>query len=114
MLESGLVTILTADGIDAELDEDHWKTHIVKGHPELTPYQSLVIETLKHPEGVYRSTRDSSTRVYARSCLGILIGETLVEKINLLVFVREKNAFVVTAFFAAVMWRGLGERIWPL
>ena len=108
------MTILTVDGLEVVLDDDHWKTHILKGHPELTLYRDLVIETLKQPEGVYRSKRDSTTRIYARSCLGILIGKTLVERINLLVYVREENGFVVTAYFAAVMWRGLGERIWPL
>jgi len=32
---------------------------------------------------------------------------------TLLVFVREEGSFVVTAYFAVGIWRGLGERIWP-
>jgi hypothetical protein len=107
------VTIRAADGLDVALDDDHWKTHIVKRHPELTQYRELVIETLQHPEAVYRSKRDPTTRVYARSYSGLMIAETLVETVNLRVVVREKESFVVTAYFVGAMWRGLGERIWP-
>ena len=113
MLECGLVTIRAADGLDVELDDDHWMTHIVKGHPEVARHRELVIETLQHPEAVHRSKRDPTTRVYTRSYSGIMIGETLVEMISLRVVVREKERFVVTAHFVVAMWRGLGERIWP-
>ena len=107
------MTIQTVDGLDVALDDDHWKTHILKGHPELAQHRELVIETLKHPEAVYRSKRDPTTRVYARSYSEIMIGETLAERIDLRVVVREKKSFVVTAYFAVAMWRGFGERIWP-
>ncbi len=30
------MTIRTVDGLDVVLDADQWKTHILKGHPELT------------------------------------------------------------------------------
>ncbi len=107
------MTILAVDGLPVELDEDHWKTHVLKGHPELTPYREFVIETLKQPDGVYRGKRDPTTRIYAKTYAGIRIGETPVEEISLVVVVREKNAFVVTAYFAVAAWRGFGERIWP-
>ena len=113
MLEWGFVRVTTADGLDVVLDEDHWKTHILKGHPELLPYRDFVIETLQHPEGVYRSKRNPTTRIYTKSYSEILIGGNLAERTNLLVFVREENRFVITAYFAVAMWRGLGERIWP-
>jgi hypothetical protein len=102
------------DGLEVVLDEDHWKNHILKGHPELIQHRDLVIETLKNPEGVYRSKRDPTTRIYARSYPGILIEGTPVERINLRVVVSERNGFVATAYFAVAMWRGFGERIWPL
>lgn len=105
--------IATADGLDAVLDEDHWNDHILNGHPELLPYRDFVIETLKYPEGVYRSKRDPTSRIYPRSYSKVLIGETLIEKMNLRVVVREENGFVATAYFAVAEWRGLGERIWP-
>ena len=105
--------ILTVDGLEALLDEQHWETHVVAHHPELVPHKNLVIETLRNTEGVYRSKRDPTTRIYVRKCVGTLIGATVVERTNLLVFVREENGFVVTAYFAVAMWHGLGERIWP-
>ena len=105
--------IYAVDGLQVELDDDHWKSHIIKGHPELMPHRELAIETLRNLDGVYRSKRDPSTRIYARRYRGIRIGETLVEEISLRVIVREDNGSIVTAYFAAAMWRGLGERIWP-
>ena len=107
------MTISTADGLDGVLEDEHWETHILKGHPELAPYHDLVVETLKTPDGVYRSKRDGTTRVYVKSCHGIVIGAAPVESIALLVFVQEKTGFVATAYFAAAIWRGLGARIWP-
>jgi len=107
------VTIQAVDGLDVTLDDDHWKAHIVKKHPELAQNLDRVIETLKEPDAVYRSKRDPTTRVYARSYSGIVIGETLVEKATLRVIVRDESRFVVTAYFAVAMWRGVGERIWP-
>ena len=105
--------VTTADGLDVVLDEDHWKTHVLKGHPELLPYRDLVIETLMSPVGVYRSKRDPTARIYVRSYSNVLIGETLIDRTNLRVVVREENGFVATAYFAVAEWRGLGERIWP-
>ena len=106
--------IPTADGVDVVLDEDHWKTHILKRHPELRPYRESVIETLKNSEGVYRSKRNPTVRIYVKKYAKLLIGETLVENVSLRVFVREEGAFVATAYFAVAEWRGLGEKIWPL
>jgi len=96
------------------LDDGHWDTHILRGHPELAGYQDRVIEALRQPDDVYRSKRDPTTRIYVRSYGGIVIENTPIEKINLRVVVREKDGFVVTAYFAVATWRGLGERIWPL
>lgn len=107
------MTIQTADGLDVILEDDHWKAHILKGHPELMQHRDLVIETLKLPEGVYRSKRDPTTRIYTRSYAGIMIGETPVQRVSLRVVVREESGFVVTAYFAVAMWRGFGEKIWP-
>ncbi len=107
------MTIRTADGLDVVFDDDHWKTHVLKRHPELAQHRDRVIETLKDPEGVYRSKRDPATRIYARTYAGIMIEGTPLERISLRVVVREKNGFVATAIFVAAMWRGLGERIWP-
>jgi len=101
------------DGLAVELDDDHWKTHILEGHPELAPHQELVIETLKHPEGVYRSRRDLTTRIYRRTYERVMVGEALVERIDLRVVVREEDRLLVTAYFAVATWRGLGKRIWP-
>jgi predicted glycosyltransferase len=108
------VTILTVDGLTAVLDEAHWEAHIVSKHPELNESWDRVVETLQNPEGIFRSKRDPSTRIYVRGYSRIVISETLVEQLSLLVYVRERNGFVVTAHFAAAMWHSLGERIWPL
>ena len=106
--------ILAADGVEVELDEDHWKTHIVKRHPELLSYLGLVVETLKSPDGIFRGKRDRTVRIYVKSYSRLPIRESTVEKISLRVFVREEGAFVATAYFAGAEWRGIGEKIWPL
>lgn len=108
------MAVRTADGLDVVLDEEHWQEHIIKRHPELEPYQGLVVETLTHPERIFRSRRDPTTRIYTRTCTNILIGDVLIERTSLLVYVREDSVFVVTAHFATAMWRSLGEKIWPL
>ena len=105
--------VTAADGLDVVLDEDHWKTHILKGHPELLPYRDLVIETLQQRNGVWRSKRYRATKIYTRSYSGILLREKLVERTNLRVVVREQNGYVATAYFTVAEFRGLGERIWP-
>ena len=105
--------IPAGDGLDVVLDEDRWKTHITKRHPQMLPYQELVIETLKNPEGIYRGRRDRITRIYTRSYSGILLREKLLERTNLRVVVREQNGYVATAYFTVAEFRGLGERIWP-
>jgi len=109
-----LVTIRTPDGLDAVLEEGHWTTHITTRHPEMLPYEELVIETLKNPNCVYRGRRDRTTRIYTRSYSQILIGGRTIEKANLRVFVREANGFVATAYFSVAELSGLGEKIWPL
>lgn len=113
MLQCTIVTIGTPDGLEVVPDDDQWKKHIAARHPQLLPYRDLVIETLRQPEGIYRGKRDPTTRIYTKRYWKILIGEAPVETTNLLVFVREEDGFVVTAYFAAAMWRILGERIWP-
>jgi hypothetical protein len=107
------VTIRTADGLDVVFDDNHWQEHIVRQHPELEPYSDLVIETLRNPDGVFRSKRDRSTRIYMKACTAISIGGGLVDRTSLLVCVRGDDGFLVTAYFASAMWRSLGERIWP-
>lgn len=105
--------ISTADGLVADLDETHWESHIASRHPELKGNWDQVLETLRFPEGVYRSKRDRGTRIYARAFTGIVISGAVFDRMTLLVYVREENGFVVTAHFAAAQWRSLGEQIWP-
>lgn len=106
--------IRTADELTVTLDEKHWTTHIVAHHPELADHWDRVIEVLKTPHGVYRSKRDKSTRIYMRVFHGIAVSDNVFERMPLLVHVREEGGFVVTAYFAAAMWRSLGEQLWPL
>ena len=107
------MTIHTVDGLDVSLDDNRWQMHIIKRHPELAQHRELVIETLRHPDVIYRSKRDPAARVYTRSYAGIMVGETSVPRINLRVVVREEERLVTTALFVAATWRGLGERLWP-
>lgn len=113
MVESRPVIIHTGDGATAILDEAHWETHIVARHPELHAHREKVVDTLAHPDRVYRSRRDQDTRIYLKTFIGVAISDTLFDNLALLVYVRNKGGFVVTAHFAAAMWRGLGEQLWP-
>lgn len=106
--------VRTADELTVTLDEKHWATRIVAHHPELVDHWDRVIEVLKAPQGVYRSKRDKSTRIYMRVFHSLSISDTVLERMPLLVHVREEGGFVVTAYFAAAMWRSLGEQLWPL
>lgn len=106
--------IRTADELTVTLDEKHWTTHIVAHHPELADHWDRVIEVLITPHGVYRSKRDKSTRIYMKGFHDISVSDNVFEHMPLLVHVREDGGFVVTAYFAAAMWRSLGEKLWPL
>lgn len=108
------VIIQTADGATATLDEAHWETHIVARHPELGAHREKVVDTLAHPDGIFRSRRDPETRIYLKAFTGVAISNTFFDNLALLVYVRSEGGFVVTAHFAAAMWRSLGERLWPL
>ena len=107
------MTIRTVDGLDAILDEAHWETHIVSRHPELKGWLTQVTETLQQPIGVYRSKRDRTTRIYAKLYERVALPDAAPERLALLVYVRESNGFVVTAYLAGAMMRSLGEQIWP-
>lgn len=106
--------IVTIDGLNAILDEEHWEKHIVAGHPELRSWRDRVIGALSQPDGVYRSKRDDKTRIYVKVYAQVEVSGILQERIALMVSVRESNGFVVTAHLAGAMLRGLGEQIWPL
>jgi hypothetical protein len=73
-----------------------------------------VVETLRNPEGIYRSKRDRVTRIYVKTFAEVSISGNMFPQMPLLVLVREGEGFVVTAHFAAAMWHSLGEQIWPL
>jgi hypothetical protein len=107
------VKIWTADGLDAVLDEEHWKTHIVSHHPEMHDNSELVVDTLQNPRAVFRSKRDPETKIYLKEHNMVTLGDRVIPRIDLHVYVRESNGFVVTAFFAAESSRSLGEKIWP-
>jgi hypothetical protein len=62
---------------------------------------------------VFRSKRDPETRIYLKEQESVSLGDRLIQRIDLLVYVRENNGFVVTTFFAGTSSRSLGERIWP-
>ncbi len=106
--------VRTADGLIATLDDTHWVAHITARHPELRDHREQVIETLEYPEGVFRSKRDRGTRIYFKVFGNVVISGTEFVRMPLLVHVREHSGFVVTAYFAASMWRNFGEKIWPL
>lgn len=107
------MTIRTADGLSANLDEAHWQTHIISSHPELNGSWERVVETLQQPAAVFRSKRDQKTRIYVRYYNGITISGVVIDLLPLLVYVREDDGFVVTAHFAGAMMRRMGEQIWP-
>jgi len=107
------VIVETADGLTVHLDESHWEQHIIARHPELRAHREKVIETLQSPDGVFRSKRDPGTRIYTKTFADVTISETTFDNLALLAYVREEGGFLVTAHFAAAMWRGLGQQIWP-
>lgn len=114
MIELLGVRIRTVDGLDAELNEEHWQLHVVEHHPELADKLDMVVETLQRPDGVFRSKRDGKTRVYMRTYESVQIGDRVIERIPLLVLLREPSGFVVTAHFDTAQWRVFEERLWPL
>ena len=113
MLKSSAVKIRTVDGLDALLDEEHWEAHIVSGHPEMQTNLRLVIDSLQSGTAVFRSKSDPDTRIYLKEHVSVTVGNRLIERTTLRVYVREYDGFVVTAFFASAGLRGLGEKIWP-
>jgi len=101
VLESRAVKIRTVDGLQAVLDEEHWREHIVRHHPEMKDNFDLLVDTLQNARAVYRSKRDQETRIYFKEHASVILGSRLIERMALRVYVRESNGFVVTAFFAS-------------
>lgn len=93
VLQFLFVKIRTVDGLDAVLDEEHWGEHIVSGHPELQGKLNLVIETLQNPDAVFRSKRDSDTRIYLKHYAAIMVGDHFIERTTLRVYAREDDGF---------------------
>lgn len=114
MLQQLPVTIRTVDGLEAALDEGHWQSHVLLGHPELQGKHELVTETLQNADAVFRGKRDPSARIYLKRYADIMPGDHLIEKTTLRVYVRENDGIVVTAYFAAARRRSPGEKLWPL
>jgi hypothetical protein len=105
------VRVQAPDGLTITLDEDHWRSHIVANHPELAEHWDNVIEAVRSPDGVFQSKRDQGTRIYFKTFSMVTISGSVFERMPLLVCVRERGGFVVSAYFGAA--RSLGKRVWP-
>ncbi len=53
MLESRAVKISTVDDLQAVLDEEHWREHIVRHHPEMEDNFDLLVDTLQNARELF-------------------------------------------------------------
>lgn len=54
------------DGIQVVLSKSTWKDkllHPIYGHPEVKPFLSIIKKTIKEPEFIYQSIRDSRSKL---------------------------------------------------
>lgn len=96
-------------GFHVILTDRCWAEHIIIGHPEMRPHREDVLETITHPNAIFKGKRDPRTRIYAKMYHFTDQGQWL----DLLVFVGEDHGYVKTAYFAAMAFRMLGAQLWP-
>ena len=77
-------------------------------HPEMRQMEPAITETLKGPEKVIESLTDPEAQLYYRFYLGTRVGD---KHLCVVVKVKERDAFVLTAYLTDTVKRG--EVIWP-
>ena len=88
------------------LTDERWR-HILD-HPEMSRQKRRVRETLKEPDMVFTSHRDSSVYLYFRFYPRSPVGR---KYLMVAVKILEADAFIVTAFFTDEI-KG-GSQLWP-
>jgi hypothetical protein len=102
-------TISDPTGLQLVFTDECWR-HIISRHPEMEPFKELVVEAVRHPDGIFLGKRDPSRRIYRKRHLQI---PGLGGPLDLLVFAGGADEYVATSYFAAYSWRMLGTLIWP-
>ena len=101
--------VIDPTGYAVILTEQAW-AHVIRRHPEMSPFRPLVIRTVEGPDSIYLGKRDSSRRVYARRYARV---PGLGNELTLLVFAGNEDRFIATAYFTAGQLRAVGQHIWP-
>ena len=78
----------------------------IKDHPEMSNNSEKINEALINPDIVIKSKSDEEARLYYRFYGGLSIGN----KYLIVVKFKEKDAFVITAYFTDSIKKG--EAIW--
>ncbi len=81
--------------------------HIL-GHPEMHEMTRAIYETVAGPERVIQSLSDPEAHLYYRFYFGTRVGD---KYLCVVVKIKGKDAFVLTAYLTDTMKRG--EIIWP-
>jgi hypothetical protein len=79
----------------------------IKEHPEMAIHTAKINEALSNPHIVIQSRSDEETRLYYRFYEGLSIGN---KYLCIVVKFKEKDAFVITAYFTDSIKKG--ETIW--
>lgn len=87
---------------------DERRNHILE-HPETSPFEGSIGETLVVPDAVVQSLSDPDVRLYYRYYAGTLVGDKFL---CVVVKAIEADAFIVTAYLTDRMKKG--NRIWPV
>ena len=93
-------------GLTIRLTEERL-AHVLE-HPEMRGMEQAIEETLLRPERVVESLSDTEVHLYYRLYEGTRVGDKLL---CVVVKMREKDAFVITAYLTDKIKRG--TQLWP-
>jgi hypothetical protein len=79
----------------------------IKEHPEMAAHTAKINETLASPDIVIQSKSDEEARLYYKHYEGLSIGN---KYLCIVVKFKEKDAFVITAYFTDSIKKG--EIVW--
>lgn len=85
--------------------EQYWRRIVEEKHVDLRSNIDAVIETLRKPDSVYRSVKDSTIALYRRK---------IEDRMWLIVVAKHLNGagFIVTVYQTSKLYNK-GEQLWP-
>jgi len=85
-------------GNTVRLLEAQWTHHIKVRHPEITPFLSQIIDTIRAPDCVFASEVEENSKIFYKRAPTRTMYENLFLKV--IIKYQDVPAFVVTTYFS--------------